>query len=196
MTNDAWDALALKLSKGIRQMAVIRDHPALWVVLHLDGFKSHVMTHKAQQIFRDNKILVVKENAHSSQVNQAFDQAPAKQGKSELRRWLPVVRDRPNLVKIVDQWVLLAVVMAGQNGGRGEAWTSGFRRVNLHPKFKAPIEVWLSKISDALVAAGGTEQTNENPYGAQHLRLIKVPKFYADLSQDRKKTLKEHFCGL
>lgn len=191
MTNHAWDEMAEKLAKGIRNMVVIRDHPELWAVLHLDGFKSHVMTYEAQQTFRRYKILVVKENGHSSQVNQAFDQEPAKQGKSELRRWLPVVRDKPGLVKAVCQWTLLLVVMAGQDGGRGKAWTSGFIRVNLHPKQRLPIEVWLSKISSALLAAGGTELSNENPYGVQHLRLIKVPEFYAQLPPFKQKELKD-----
>ena len=148
------------------------------------------MTYEAQATFRQYKILVVKENAHSSQINQAFDQDPAKKGKQELRYWLPQVRDRPGLVKQVDQWSLLAVIMAGQQGGRGSAWTSGFKRVNLHPQHRLPIEVWLSKISDALVAAGGTELSNDSPYGEQHLRLIRVPAFYADLDDVKKMEMK------
>jgi hypothetical protein len=87
MTNEAWDQSAERLAKGIRDMPVIRDHPSFWVVLHLDGFKAHVMTYAAQQVFWEHKILVVKENSHSSQVNQAFDQACAKRAKAENRRW-------------------------------------------------------------------------------------------------------------
>ena len=191
MTNEAWDDMAEKLAKGIRQMPVIKEHPDYWVVLHLDGFKSHVMTYRAQATFRQYKILIVKENGHSSHVNQVFDQDCAKQGKSELRRLLPLVRDTANVVKIVDHWTLLLVVMAGQNGGRGSAWTSGFIRVNLHPKHRLPILVWLSKISSALVAAGGTELSREFPYSAEYLKIIKVPQFYAELSPDKQKVLKD-----
>jgi hypothetical protein len=82
MTNDAWNGSAKQLAAGIRAMDVIRDHPEWWVVLHLDGFKSHVMTYEAQQTFHDAKILIVKENAHSSQVNQSFDQDVAKKSKA------------------------------------------------------------------------------------------------------------------
>jgi hypothetical protein len=60
MTNAAWDACALKLAQGIRNMPVIRDHPEMVVVLHLDGFKAHVMTYAAQLIFREHNIMVVK----------------------------------------------------------------------------------------------------------------------------------------
>lgn len=190
MTNEAWDENAEKLAQGIRKMPVIKEYSNFWVILFLDGYKAHVMTYKAQAIFRNYKMLVVKENSHSSQINQVFDQAPARKAKSEDRRWLPIVRDRPGIVGTVDQWVLMAVVMAGQNGGRGSAWTSGFKRVNLHPDHMLPIDVWLSKISDALVAAGGTEMSNDSPYGLQYLRLIKVPEFYAALPPERQLEMK------
>jgi hypothetical protein len=87
MTNKAWDGAAEKLAKGIRAMPVIVDYPEFWLVLHLDGYKSHVMTYPAQAIFRRYRILVVKENSDSSQINQAYDQEPAKKGKGENRRW-------------------------------------------------------------------------------------------------------------
>ena len=189
MTNDTWDTIVPELVKGIRAMPVIRDHPNFWVILHLDGFKSHVMTLKAQMMFRHHRILVVKENSHSSQINQAFDQAPAKAAKAENRRWLPLIRDRQNLVTSVDQWALLCAVMTGQDGGRGKLWTSGFIRVNLHPKHMLPIEVWLSKIADALTAAGGTEGMDAG-YGRNYLRLIRVPKFFAELTPERRSEMK------
>ena len=189
MTNAAWDESAEELARGIRQMPVIKDHPNYWVILHLDGFKSHVMTYAAQMMFRRYKIMVVKENSHSSQINQAFDQAPAKQAKAETRRWLPSVWNCPNLIRIMDQWTLLCVFMTGQDGGRKEAWTAGFKRVNLHPKHMMPIEVWLSKISDALTAAGGTELSDQG-YGSNFLRLIRVPTFFANLTQEKQLQLK------
>lgn len=55
MTNQAWDDSAEKLAKGIRQMPVIKDHPDFWVVKHLDGFKSHVMTYEVQNFGRQRK---------------------------------------------------------------------------------------------------------------------------------------------
>jgi hypothetical protein len=44
MTNETWDKVAPRLASNIRDMPVVKDHPNWWVVLHLDGFKSHVMT--------------------------------------------------------------------------------------------------------------------------------------------------------
>jgi hypothetical protein len=78
MTNAAWDGAAERLATGMRALPSIKDHPTLWLVLHLDGFKSHVMTYEAQAIFRKHRILVVKENSHSSQVNQVFDKVHAR----------------------------------------------------------------------------------------------------------------------
>jgi hypothetical protein len=83
MTNEAFDEIAEPLTKGIRAMSVIKDHPDFWVVLHFDGFKSHVMTHHTQKMFYNHQILCVKENSHTSQINQAFDKYPVKKSKAE-----------------------------------------------------------------------------------------------------------------
>ena len=189
MTHEAWDLSAPKLAQGIRNMPVIRDHPEFWVILHLDGFKSHVMTYEAQQILYDHKILVVKENSQSSHVNQAYDQEPAKKGKAEDRRWLPAIRDRPGLLRSMDQWTLICGVMTGQNGGRGAAWTAGFKRVNLHPDHRLPIDVWLSKISQYLVAAGGCDAATKEVYGLDYVRQIKVPEFFETMPVEDKREL-------
>lgn len=44
MTDKIWDKAAPLLASNIRSMPAVKDHPNWWVVLHLDGFKSHVMT--------------------------------------------------------------------------------------------------------------------------------------------------------
>jgi hypothetical protein len=87
MTNAAWDEGAVQLAAGIRAMPVIVDHPEKWLVLFLDGFKSHVMTYSAQLTLRQHKILVVKESSDTSQCNQVFDQHPAKAAKAQGREW-------------------------------------------------------------------------------------------------------------
>ena len=74
LTNEVWDEDTVpQLIKTIRNMPVIRDHPTWWVKLYLDGFGAHVDSLKSQQAFTNGRILVVKENSNSSQVNQAFD---------------------------------------------------------------------------------------------------------------------------
>jgi hypothetical protein len=93
----------------------------------------------------------------------------------------PAVRDRPGLVRALDQWMLLAIVLGGQDGGRGDLWTCGFKKVNLHPHHKVPIQVWLSRIADKLIASGGTESSIEDPYGPNYLKLILTPEFFLGL---------------
>jgi hypothetical protein len=87
MTNEAFDEIAEPLAKGIRAMPVIKHYPDFWVVLHFDGCKSHIMTHHAQKMFYNHNIICVKENSHSSQINEAFDKDPAKKSKAEDKRW-------------------------------------------------------------------------------------------------------------
>jgi hypothetical protein len=52
MTNEVWDRVATRTAANIRDMVEIRDHPTWWVVLHLDGYKSHVMTQKVRDLAR------------------------------------------------------------------------------------------------------------------------------------------------
>jgi hypothetical protein len=88
-----------------------------------------------------------------------------------------LVRETAGMVKAVDQWTLLAVVMAGQCGGRKEAWTAGFKRVNLHPHYKRPLLVWLSEINQSLTASGSTETSDPARKDVEYLRQIKTPSF-------------------
>jgi hypothetical protein len=94
-----------------------------------------------------------------------------------------VICDRSNFVRIVNQWALLNIVMAGQAGGRGALWEKAFIRVNLCPHHKLSIDVWLSRIQDKIVAAGGTEK-GAAPYGLQFLKLIKVPALSDELTHE------------
>jgi hypothetical protein len=80
--------------------------------------------------------------------------------------------------------------MTGQDGGRGALWTTGFIRVNLHPHHQMPIDVWLSKISDSLVAAGGTELGIQDAHNVEYLRLIKVPLFFSELEVSEQEGLR------
>ena len=79
--------------------------------------------------------------------------------------------------------------MAGQFGGRKEKWTVSFKEVNLHPHFVMPFNVWMSKISEAVVAAApGTDNDIEL------LHHIKVPLFFRkfNMSKDHQKDLLKH----
>ena len=63
------------------------------MVLTLDGFESHYMSHKALLTLHNAKILVVKEFSHTSQALQPFDDRPALASKSHLATWLPAFRE-------------------------------------------------------------------------------------------------------
>jgi hypothetical protein len=89
MTNTVWDQVALIVAKGLRNLPVVRDNPDWWIILYLDGFESHTNTAAAQAIFTEHKIFVVKENSHSSHINQAFDDQPALQNKRAMKHWCP-----------------------------------------------------------------------------------------------------------
>lgn len=182
MTNEAWDYVTPRLITGIRDLPVVRDHPEWYVLLFFDGFKSHMLTTAAQQAFANARILTLKENAKSSHVNQAFDKDVAKLLKAGVRRWLhaaPEVTTAPS--KIYDQWDVLSVVLTSHVGGWGHAWTSSFKRVNLHPNFRRPIEVWLSEIAAAIRAGEAVGMQTLDPNGPEYLRLIEVPTMYKDL---------------
>ena len=69
MDNDTWLASAQAIAPVIRKMPVIRDHPDWWVVMTLDGFKSHVNVTEALKVFTTHKIRVVKEEARTLHVN-------------------------------------------------------------------------------------------------------------------------------
>ena len=42
MTDKIWNELAPTFAKGLRDLPVIKDYPELWMVLTLDGYRSHL----------------------------------------------------------------------------------------------------------------------------------------------------------
>jgi hypothetical protein len=53
---------------------VIKAHPNWFCIEILDGFAAHFNSPEALQIYYDHKIIQVKEEGDSSQVNQTYDQ--------------------------------------------------------------------------------------------------------------------------
>jgi hypothetical protein len=58
----------------------------------VDGFGSHVSSLEASQQRWDAKILLIKEEGDSSQVNQVYDKLVAKEDKRVLRATLSNIR--------------------------------------------------------------------------------------------------------
>ena len=79
------------LWQGIREVPVVRDHKDWWCVWSLDRFGYHVNFYIAQNIFREHRILIFKEEGNTSQVFQAYDQWVVKVDKSYSRHNLHMV---------------------------------------------------------------------------------------------------------
>ena len=89
-------------------------------------------------------------------------------------------------------------MLGSESAITGETWKAGYTNVNLNPDTELPIEVWLSKISEHLVAAGEPDRLIQHGYtpsdeevmmehGKRHLRAIKVPVLYQILDDAGKK---------
>ena len=72
-------------------MNLIKDHQHWWVLLSLDGFVSYVNMQLDHKIFAAHKILVMKEEADKSHVNQAYNQRVTKAYKMYMRLALKAV---------------------------------------------------------------------------------------------------------
>ena len=118
MTEEAWLGMAEERAKGIRAMPVIKDHPEWWVLDIMGGFVPHFMNPKALAIYWAHKIRQGKEEGNTSQVNQLYDQDPAKKDKVALRSGADMLRQAASVSNGgVDQWGLVAVgFMAVRSG--------------------------------------------------------------------------------
>ena len=106
---------------------------------------------KALEVFYEKKILQPKEEADSSQTNQAFDQAVAKQDKAGARFLLNML-PRGVMGAVVSQWDLVNIGLAIVKNCTAESWISSFKRVNMHPDYRVPFVGWCGKIKHFLEA--------------------------------------------
>ena len=149
MTDEVHRNLAPRLAAGIRDVPYICDHPDWWVIASLDGFGSHCNVHEAQQIFYDRKILIIKEEADTSHVNQAYDQSVAKNDKAGMRANLDLIC---GVVGVrMDQWYLISIAMEALKKVQPQSWIDSFTKVNLHPKKRMSFDKWIKKIDSKLV---------------------------------------------
>jgi hypothetical protein len=156
MTDEVYLNLVPFLCKGIRQMPVIEEHPTWWVVLTMDGFGSHVNVHKAQEIFSQHKILVIKEEGDTSHVNQAYDQQVAKADKKMMRENLAFVRSKLGGNKI-DQWVLIQLAAHAQAKVDRDCWVQSHNSVNTNPKTRVPFNEWIKRLDKKGVLLSGEQ---------------------------------------
>jgi hypothetical protein len=151
MTEDAWVEMAPSQAAGIRAMPGIVNNPGWWVLVIVDGFGPHTSSPAAMKIYADSKIMLLKEEADSSQVNQSYDQETARNDKRVGRACLELLRRTKSISSgIVDQWGLVHVGLASLRECTREIWQNSFRRVNLDPTTRLSFPDWLGKIGHYL----------------------------------------------
>jgi hypothetical protein len=188
-----WLRVAKWLAPRIRALPVIRDHPTWWVRLHMDGLRQHSSIFQANFIFASFKIWIIIELPHSSDLNQVFDQDPAKASKQAARDILPEVREKLGLVinNKLDQWGLLKIVACCASAIQPRHWVNGFKRCNLHPKFTRSLQVWLSEITEHLDASSRMKTHSVQRKALSDLDYVrkKAPLFYVKLEDTEKARL-------
>ena len=101
---------------------------------------------KSQEIFREHKILIVKEEGNTSQVWQAYYQWVEKSDKHYLRHNLHMVWKA--LGASINQYHLIKLVANAQMKLKKKEWVKSFIHVNIHPKFWLPFNEQTRKIEN------------------------------------------------
>ena len=128
----------------------------------IDGFGPHTSSPEAMQIYRDHKILLVKEEGDTSHVCQAYDQDVAKKDKSAMRDALALLREKSDKFNgVVDGWDLIHAALAAVRELPADSWVTSFKRVNLHPKYRTSFVEWCKKIDRYLVGGQSFESETE-----------------------------------
>jgi hypothetical protein len=100
----------------------------------LVGSGGGLQTEVAELVYYDAKILLVMEEADSSQLNQMFDQLVARNDKRVLRESLGWLNNNKGTCKgKISSWDLCHVALACMRRCPAEAWVRSAIRVNIHP---------------------------------------------------------------
>lgn len=155
MTEEAWVSMTPKLVEGYRNLPYIKENPQWWCLEIFDGFGPHLNNYEALKMREDAKILSIKEEGDSSQVNQAYDKEAARSDKRQQRQSLAYIRVLKGSNNFVDQWSLVHTGVAAirYTKENGIIWINSFIAVNLHPKFRLSFEDWCKKIEPHMQAS-------------------------------------------
>ena len=181
LTKEAWCQMVEYICIGIRAAPVVCDHPDWWVIKTLDGFWVHVNCPEGLEIFHRYKVMLLKEEGDSSQVNQPFDRRVAKTGKVDMRWALGILRNSTNITKgVLTQWDLIHVGLAALRQCLPAAWISSFISCNLNPKHRKSFQEWVVKIKHFLHSG----QTFKCDTAVDKYALL--PAFWHGMSPDEK----------
>ncbi len=85
---------------------------------------SHINVLPALQFFHEHKIFIVKEEGDTSQVNQPYDQATAKDDKRRICELLDSILFP--LKSMITQWELIGICVHALKKVSSESWVSSF----------------------------------------------------------------------
>jgi hypothetical protein len=144
MTEEAWTKITPSQIEGIR---AVSDNEDWWAIMIVDGFVAHCISPEVMQLYYDNKIIIIKEEADSSHVNQSYDQLVALSDKSHLREALDIVQSGDVFKNtVMTGWDLIVVGLHAVRQCKMDTWISSFKKVNLHPDYRIGFGDWCQKI--------------------------------------------------
>ena len=151
MTEDAWVEMAPSIAGGIRKLDIIKDMPQWWALKIIDGFGAHTSSERAMEIYAEQKILLLKEDADTSHACQMYDQKVAIDDKRSMRQSLAYLRQSNKMIKgTIDGWSLIHVALAAVRELSPDSWIYSADKVNLKPSTRVTFDKWCERISHYL----------------------------------------------
>ena len=133
---------------------MICGFPKWWSFLTYDGFKSHLNITYAIGFSSEERIKVGKEEAGTSNFDQAYDKFQAKQEKAQTRQILELTQQKVH--GRLNQWKLIMIVSTFIQNIPDKFWTDSVVDVNRRPHHCLSFYGWIKKIVPA-VKRGETE---------------------------------------
>lgn len=147
-----------------------------------DGFRSHKMTLKAQQLLHRARIKFIIGEGDTSQVCQPFDREAARSGKGCMRDAVDITTSHRVWGTHMDQWDLVHVAIYGYLYlmRRPKIIRSPFKSTNMLMSERVDFTLWLEKIKDFIVS--GAKYIGEGEVTPRSL----LPGWYANIDPEVK----------
>ena len=113
----------------------------------------------APKTFAEERIKVVKEEAGTSDFNQAYDKLQVKQDKAQTRHLLELARRKVH--GRINQWQIIMIISTATQNIPAKVWTDSFVSVNLRPSNHLSFYGWIKKIAPSV-------NTRETAYFRNH----------------------------
>jgi hypothetical protein len=187
MTEEVWVQATPSVIKGLGSSdPIVQANPQLWVLEVFNGHGGpHTMSLPAMQLCYDSKILSLKEEGHSSHVNQAYDKFVAPANKNAKYESIANALGC-TLVKegAVDQWGLIHVGLFALSALKAGTSTNSFKACNMDPLTSICFLQWCKKKEHFIQA--GQPFTTEGPLNTYAF----LPSFWHGTAlEERKKTV-------